>query len=68
MPSIDSLLADFEEQRHVADRDLATVLYLALTLERPLLLEGEAGIGETEVGATLARVLNTGVLRELKAS
>ena len=63
MPSIDSLLAAFEKQRYVADRDLATVLYLALTLERPLLLEGEAGVGKTEVGATLARVLNTELIR-----
>ena len=50
-------------QLSVAVLDLATVLYLALPLERPLLLEGEAGVGKTAVGATLARVLNTELIR-----
>lgn len=63
MPSIDSLLAAFEEQRYVADRDLATVLYLALKLERPLLLEGEAGVGKTEIAKVLAAILDTELIR-----
>src|SRR5439155_19695647 len=61
--SIDSLQRAFAEVCYVADRDLATALYLSLTLERPLLLEGEAGVGKTEVGRTLAAVLKTELIR-----
>src|SRR5881296_3882380 len=49
VPSIDSLQAAFAAERYVADRDLATAVYLSLALDRPLLLEGEAGVGKTEV-------------------
>src|SRR5437867_1809385 len=61
--TIDSLEAAFAAERYVADRDLATAVYLALTLDRPLLLEGEAGVGKTEVGRTLAAVLKTELIR-----
>ena len=61
--SIDSLQRAFAAECYVADRDLATALYLSLTLERPLLLEGEAGVGKTEVGRTLAAVLKTELIR-----
>src|SRR5919198_1048162 len=50
VPSIDALQAAFAAERYVADRDLATAVYLSLALDRPLLLEGEAGVGKTEVG------------------
>ncbi|MGH7548411.1 MAG: AAA family ATPase [Gemmatimonadales bacterium] len=62
-PSIDSLQRAFGAERYVADRDLATAVYLALALDRPLLLEGEAGVGKTEVGRTLAAVLKTELIR-----
>ena len=61
--SIDSVQADFARERYVADRDLATAVYLSLALDRPLLLEGEAGVGKTEVGRTLAAVLKTELIR-----
>ena len=61
--SIDSLQTAFAEERYVADRDLATAVYLSLALDRPLLLEGEAGVGKTEVGRTLAVVLKTELIR-----
>src|SRR5881628_1446222 len=61
--SIDSLQRAFAAECYVADRDLATALYLSLTLDRPLLLEGEAGVGKTEVGRTLAAVLKTELIR-----
>ncbi|MDH5235247.1 MAG: MoxR family ATPase [Gemmatimonadota bacterium] len=61
--SIDSLQAAFAAERYVADRDLATALFLSLSLERPLLLEGEAGVGKTEVARTLAKVLDTRLVR-----
>ena len=61
--TIDALQAGFDAERYVADRDLATALYLSLALERPLLLEGEAGVGKTEVGRSLAAVLDTELIR-----
>src|SRR2546425_4389971 len=63
LESIDSVQAAFAVERYVADRDLATAVYLSLTLDRPLLIEGEAGVGKTEVGRTLAAVLKTELIR-----
>src|SRR3989441_13065221 len=48
---------------YVADRSLATTIFLALTLDKPLLLEGEAGVGKTEVGKVLADILGTRLIR-----
>src|SRR5262249_52202464 len=47
----------------VPDRGLATAIYLAVAMRRPLLLEGEAGVGKTEVGKTLARMLGAELIR-----
>src|SRR5437764_12519106 len=63
LASIDSVQAAFAAQRYVADRDLATAVYLSLTLDRRLLVEGEAGVGKTDVGRTLAAVLETELIR-----
>jgi MoxR-like ATPase len=62
-PDIDGIVSTFAARGYVADRDLATALFLALTLERPLLLEGEAGVGKTEVARTLAQVLGAELIR-----
>jgi MoxR-like ATPase len=51
------------DHRYVADRSLATSVFLALTLDKPLLLEGEAGVGKTEVGKVLAETLKTRLIR-----
>jgi MoxR-like ATPase len=61
--SIDQLQAAFAARGYIADRDLATTLYLALALGRPVLLEGEAGVGKTEVARTLALALDTELIR-----
>ena len=53
--SIDELQRVLEQQLYIADRGLATSIYLALKLQRPLLLEGEAGVGKTEVAKVLAQ-------------
>ena len=50
-------------ERYVADEALATSIFLALKLQRPLLLEGEAGVGKTEVAKVLAAGLNTNLIR-----
>jgi MoxR-like ATPase len=49
--------------RYVAGRSLATTIFLALKLEKPLLLEGEAGVGKTEVGKVLAEMMNARLIR-----
>ena len=61
--SIDELQALLTRQRYVADRGLATSIYLALRLHRPLLLEGEAGVGKTEVAKVLAAGFDTELIR-----
>jgi MoxR-like ATPase len=61
--SIDSVRAAFAEENYIADRALALTLKLAADLEKPILLEGEAGVGKTEVAKVLASVLNTPLIR-----
>jgi MoxR-like ATPase len=62
-PPIDQLTADLRAHAYLADRGLATVLSLSLQLEKPLLLEGEAGVGKTELAKVLAEVLNARLIR-----
>lgn len=57
------ILEQMSLQGYVADRAVATSLYLARTLQRPLLLEGPAGVGKTEVAKVLARSLETDLIR-----
>ena len=61
--SVDEVLDLLTRGRYVADRSLATVLYLSLTLKRPVFLEGEAGVGKTEIAKVLADVLGRRLLR-----
>ncbi len=61
--SIDQLQTALQAQNYVADRGLATAVYLALKLHRPLFLEGEPGVGKTEVAKVLANLLNTNLIR-----
>jgi MoxR-like ATPase len=61
--SVDELERLLAAQQYVADRGLVISVYLALTLKRPLFLEGEAGVGKTEVAKALAGVLDTELIR-----
>jgi MoxR-like ATPase len=61
--SIDDTQARLLAADYVADRRLATVVYLALRLQRPLFLEGEPGTGKTEIARTLATVLDRPLIR-----
>jgi MoxR-like ATPase len=61
--SIDDVLAALSAQRYIADRSLATTIYLALKRHKPLLLEGEAGVGKTEIAKVLASMLDTRLIR-----
>ncbi|MCP1199439.1 MoxR family ATPase [Notoacmeibacter sp. MSK16QG-6] len=61
--SIDETQALLSSQDYVADRSLATVLYLSLKMGRPLFLEGEAGVGKTEIAKVLAKSLGRKLIR-----
>ena len=61
--TIEELQAALLDESYLADRGLATVLFLALKLEKPVLLEGEAGVGKTEAAKAIARVLGTRLIR-----
>ncbi len=61
--SIDATLSLLQAQGYVADRALATVLFLALRMKRPLLLEGEAGTGKTEIAKVLSAALGRRLIR-----
>jgi MoxR-like ATPase len=61
--SIDETLTFLQQAGYVADRSLATVLFLALRLKRPLFLEGEAGVGKTEIAKVLSAALGRKLIR-----
>ncbi|MBS0533467.1 MAG: MoxR family ATPase [Proteobacteria bacterium] len=61
--SIDATLGLLAKADYVADRSLATVLYLALKMGRPLFLEGEAGVGKTEIAKVLSAALGRRLIR-----
>ena len=61
--SIDATLSLLEKGDYVAERALATAVFLALRMGRPLFLEGEAGVGKTEIAKVLAQVLGRELIR-----
>lgn len=63
MRSVDEVVEEFGRRGYVADRSLAVSVHLALQLERPLFLEGEAGVGKTEVAKVLADIFDEPLIR-----
>lgn len=61
--SVDAVIALLATEHYVCDRRLATALFLSLKLQRPLFLEGEPGVGKTELAKALSRCLTTRLLR-----
>src|SRR5215212_2857834 len=63
LSSTDAIVDAFRERGYIADRSLATAVFLGLQLGRPLLLEGEAGVGKTELAKVLAASLGARLIR-----
>jgi MoxR-like ATPase len=63
LSSVDEVATALERERYVADRGLAVTLYLALRLGKPLFVEGEAGVGKTEIAKALASALDRPLIR-----
>jgi MoxR-like ATPase len=61
--SIDQVQEALRQQDYIADRSLTTSIYLALKLSKPLFLEGEAGVGKTEIAKVLATMLGRSLIR-----
>ncbi len=63
LPSVESVAEALRTKAYIADHSLATAVFLALKLNRPLFLEGEAGVGKTEVAKILSQMLDTRLIR-----
>lgn len=61
--SIEQVMTELAQANYIADRALATVLFLASRLEKPILLEGEPGVGKTEVAIVMAHLFQTDLIR-----
>src|SRR4249920_484916 len=61
--SIEKVQEILRQEKYVCDRSLATVVYLSLVMGKPLLLEGEAGVGKTEIAKVLSKVLDAKLIR-----
>src|SRR3977135_2259011 len=60
---IEKIQQMMEKADYVTDRAIATSVHLAMTLKKPLLIEGHAGVGKTEIAKVMARVLDTNLIR-----
>jgi len=61
--SVEDAIKELEKQRYIASKDIATTVYLALRLEKPVLVEGPAGVGKTELAKCIASALNIELIR-----
>ncbi|HJM35612.1 MAG TPA: MoxR family ATPase [Acidimicrobiales bacterium] len=61
--TVEEVISCLKEQDYLANEGLATAIFLALRLKKPLLLEGEAGVGKTEVAKALSASINSEMIR-----
>ncbi len=61
--SVEHAIEELEKQKYIASREIATTVYLALRLEKPVLVEGPAGVGKTELAKCIASALNIELIR-----
>ena len=61
--TVDDIRSSLDDNHYITNRGLATSIYLSLKMEKPIFLEGEPGVGKTEVGKVLSRILNTDLIR-----
>jgi len=61
--SVEHAIEELEKQKYIASREIATTVYLALRLEKPVLVEGPAGVGKTELAKCIASALNIDLIR-----
>ena len=62
-PDVDAVIAALRAEDYIAERDLATAIYLSLRMGKPIFLEGEPGVGKTEVAKALSRCLGSELIR-----
>jgi MoxR-like ATPase len=60
---VEQILAALAQEGYIADREIATAIYLSIELHKPLLVEGAAGVGKTEIAKVMARALGTDLIR-----
>ena len=60
---VDDIQGHLDKHQYIADRNLSTSLFLALKMKKPIFLEGEPGVGKTEIGKVLAKIMNTDLIR-----
>src|SRR5689334_13148910 len=61
--SVDDVIAGLDGQNYICNKNVATVVYLGTTLQKPILVEGPAGVGKTELGKVLAGALGMELIR-----
>jgi MoxR-like ATPase len=61
--SIEKIQETLRKQKYICDRSLATVIHLSISMGKPVLLEGEAGVGKTEIAKVLAEIMETRLIR-----
>jgi MoxR-like ATPase len=61
--TVDDIRSNLDDHHYIANRSLATSIFLSLKMEKPIFLEGEPGVGKTEIGKVLAQVLDTNLIR-----
>ena len=63
LSTIDDIRSSLDDHNYIANRSLSTSIFLSLKMKKPIFLEGEPGVGKTEIGKVLAKVLGTDLIR-----